>query len=377
MKKLRKLIFWTHLICGVLAGIFIFIMCVTGAILSFESNILAFVESDQRFVNTPDENAARLSLNEIITKLQVAKPAAKPAGITLQNNRNAAAVISLGRDGQVFVNPYTGEITGEGAKNWRGFFRFVEDGHRWLSLTGSGRDVGITINYSANLLFLFLAISGVYIWFPRKFSWKTFKAVLWFRRGLRGKARDFNWHNTIGFWTSLCLIIITLTAVIISYSWANNLLYAMTGNEVPNQQPRQTMNIPEGNQPILPENIEELWGKAENQTGWKAISLRFPINNDAVVFSIDEGIYWNKFGRSNLTVDAKTAEVIKWESYGAQNSARQIRSWVRFTHTGESGGIIGQVVGFIACIGGAVLVWTGMSLALRRFQNRRRTHSTL
>lgn len=364
-----------HLICGVLAGIFIFIMCVTGALLSFESNILAYVESHQRFVNIPNENGARLPLNEIITKLQAAKPAAKPAGITLQSDRTAAAVISLGRDGQVFINPYTGEITGEGAKNWRGFFRFVEDAHRWLSLTGSGRDVGRTINDGANLLFLFLAISGVYIWFPRKLSWQNLKAVIWFRRGLRGKARHFNLHTTIGFWTSLCLIIITLTAVIISYSWANNLLYAMTGNEVPNQQPRPAANQTEGKQPILPENIDELLRKAENHTSWKAINLRLPINGDAVVFSIDEGVYWNKFGRSNLTVDATTTEVIKWESYGAQNSARQIRSWVRFTHTGESGGIIGQLVGFIACVGGAFLVWTGISLALRRFQNWRRTNS--
>ena len=81
-----------------------------------------------------------------------------------------------------------------------------------------------------------------------------------------------------------------------------------------------------------------------------------PIAKDTAVFTIDEGIYWNIFGRSTLTIDAKTAEIAKWETYGEQNSARQLRSWFRFTHTGETGGFVGQFIGFLACIGGAFLV---------------------
>jgi uncharacterized iron-regulated membrane protein len=92
---------------------------------------------------------------------------------------------------------------------------------------------------------------------------------------------------------------------------------------------------------------------------------------DAAVFTIDEGIYWNRFGRSTLTIDARTGEVTKWEAYGEQNAARQLRSWARFTHTGETGGVFGQLIGFIACVGGAFLVFTGISLAVRRFWNWR------
>ncbi len=88
--------------------------------------------------------------------------------------------MSLGREGQVFVNPYTGEITGEGAKGFRGFFRTVEDTHRWLVLSGDSRQIGKAVNDAANLLFLFLAISGIYIWFPRRLSWQHFKPNLWF-----------------------------------------------------------------------------------------------------------------------------------------------------------------------------------------------------
>ena len=369
MKQFRKIIFWIHLACGVAAGIFIFLMCVTGALLSFQANILKYAESEMRFV-TPPENAQRLSIQEITAKVLEAKPNAKPSGITLQAEANAAAVVALGREGQVYVNPYTGALTGEGAKGYRAFFRSIEDLHRWLALSGEVRPVGKAVNDACNFIFLFLAISGVYIWFPRRWSWRHFKAAMVLRWKVTGKARDFNWHTVIGFWSSLVLIILTLTAVVMSYQWANNLLYTVTGNEPPQQQqpPQQAPNQ-QGEQPFsLPENINQVWAKAENHTNWKSISLRLPIARDSAVFTIDEGKYWNMFGRSTLTIDAKTAEVSKWESYGEQNAGRQLRSWVRFTHTGETGGIVGQIIGFLACLGGAFLVYTGLSLAWRRFR---------
>jgi uncharacterized iron-regulated membrane protein len=349
-------------------------MCVSGALLSFEPNILDAVESEMRYVAPPAPDAKRLPVGEILSRVKAAKPGAKPSAITLQNDLRAAAVVSYGRDGQAFVNSFTGEITGEGAKSWRAFFRTTEDAHRWLALSGDGRAVGKGLNDAANLLFLFLAISGVYLWFPRKLRWKNFQPVIWFRRGLRGKARNFNWHNVIGFWTSLVLIVLTATGVVISYQWAGNLVYTLTGNDVPARQQRPPNAAPnKGNDEpsMLPENLDDLWSKAENQTSWKSISLRLPVEKEAQ-FTIEEGAYWNKFARSTLAVNAATGEIARWESYGEQNAGRQLRSWIRFTHTGETGGLVGQFIGFVACIGGAFLVWTGFSLALRRFQNWRR-----
>jgi len=154
-----------------------------------------------------------------------------------------------------------------------------------------------------------------------------------------------------------------------SYQWASNLLYTITGNEVPQQQQQQ--GGPAAEKPYeYPSDIDTAWAAAQQTPEWRSISLRLPIEKESAVFTIDEGIYWNIFGRSTLTSDMNGG-VKKWEAYGDQNSGRQLRSWFRFTHTGESFGIVGQIIGFIACIGGAFLVWTGFSLALRRFRNWR------
>lgn len=365
MKRSRKIIFWLHLCLGVVGGVVIFVMCVTGAALSFEKDILENVEYDQRHVAVGER---RLSISEILSNVAAAKPEAKPSSFALLSDPTAAITIGLGREGRVFVDPYTGRITGEGNAKVRGFFAFMTDLHRWLALSGDGRGWGRAVTGACNLMFLALAITGIYIWFPRRLTWKHLRPVTWFRGGVAGKARDFNWHNTIGFWTSLILIVLTVTAAVISYQWAGNLIYTLTGNEVPKQQPR---NSGSADRPVnvIPENLDALWARAKQRVdGWRSISMRLPVGDEAT-FAIDEGTALNPFGRASLVLDAETAKMVKWEPYAEKSMPSQIRSWFRFTHTGEAFGIIGQFIGFIACIGGAFLVYTGFALSVRRLAN--------
>ena len=53
--------------------------------------------------------------------------------------------------------------------------------------------------------------------------------------------------------------------------------------------------------------------------------------------------------------------------YSSYTRGRQLRSMLRFAHTGEVGGIIGQTIAGLVSTGGAMLVFTGLLLALRRF----------
>jgi uncharacterized iron-regulated membrane protein len=355
---------------GVVAGVVILIMSVTGAILAFQPQIEAFVEKEARTIQAPG-NAVRLDAQTLLSRVQAAKPEIKPANLTIKSALDEAASVSLGREGTLYVNPYNGEITGENSKSARAFFQFMTDWHRWLALSGENRAIGRAITGACNLAFLILAITGIYLWMPRKWSWKNVKAVGWFRLDQTGKARDFNWHNAAGIWTSLVLIVLTATAVVISYNWAGNLVYYATGNTPPPPQQGAPQQQPQANnnQPfVVPANFSALFSRAEGQApGWKSITVHFPFGENAT-FTIDEGKYWNRFGRSTLTLNAQNADLVKWESYGEQNAGRQLRSWMRFTHTGESFGILGQIIAFIGCLSGSLLVWTGLSLAFRRFR---------
>ena len=75
------------------------------------------------------------------------------------------------------------------------------DWHRALGFSGDNRAIGRAITGAGNAAFLFLALSGLYLWWPRKWTARVLRKSIWFRRGLSSRARDFNWHNVIGFWS--------------------------------------------------------------------------------------------------------------------------------------------------------------------------------
>ena len=88
--------------------------------------------------------------------------------------------------------------------------------HRWVALEGVNRSTGKAITGAANLGFLFIVLSGMYLWLPRVWTRLQFTQVLWFRRGLPAKARDFTWHNVVGIWSAVPLAIVVAGAVPIS-----------------------------------------------------------------------------------------------------------------------------------------------------------------
>jgi len=378
--SLRTLLFWLHLLVGVTAGAIILFMSATGVILAFEPQITDWLERDRRIV-TPPPDARPLSAEAILAKAREARPDVRPTALTLRADPSAAAVVSFGREGgALFVDQYRGVVLG-GLSPVHDALHEVVEWHRWLGSRENLRPV----TGAANLGFLGLVVVGVYLWWPRRWTREAVKAVTLFRPGLGGRARDFNWHNVIGIWCAPVLLILTLTGAIMSYQWANDLLYTLTGNEPPPPPPAPAAGSPvtqgqrrpraaaaETGRP--PAGLDTLWGRAERQVqGWVAINARLPQRPDGpVTFFIQEPVGWHPSPRSQLVLDPVTAEVVRWEPFAGQNMGRRLRAWVRPLHTGEAGGLAGQTIAFLASAGGSVLAWTGIALAWRRFRSWRR-----
>src|SRR5687768_3935491 len=112
MRRFRKVIFWLHLSAGLTNGVVIVIMCVTGALLSLERQTIEFFESDARYVSAP-EGSHKLTPQQIIETLKTARPEAKPTAMLITNEPGAAWQINLGREGWLFLDPYTGDESGQ------------------------------------------------------------------------------------------------------------------------------------------------------------------------------------------------------------------------------------------------------------------------
>lgn len=379
-----------HLTAGVSAGVVIFVMSATGALLALQPQILSFIERDVKFVEPA--NAERLSSQAIVDRARAAKNGARPIGLTLDSSPRASALVAFGPSGGVYVNPYTGEVLGEGSTQARAFFRTLTDWHRWLGKSGEDRATTKAITGASNLAFLGLAVSGLYLWWPRQWTLARLRAVTVISPSLSGKARDFNWHNSIGFWSAPVLIVLTLSGVVLSYPWASNLVYRITGSPLPNAGPRAEVPGAAARPAAAPSGVRAESAEGSDDAGnpvsvdhvvakaaevmptWGVMTLRFPPRaNGPVSVTMSDAGYWNPFARSQLTLDARTADMVRWEPYSATSRGQKLRGWLRFAHTGELGGLAGQIVAGLACVGGAFLVWTGLALALRRFLGWRST----
>jgi uncharacterized iron-regulated membrane protein len=354
---MRKVIFWIHLTAGVLAGLVVLAMSVTGVLLAFERQIVNRAEAHLRASSGAPLPPSRLIGTE------------KATAITFRSDPAAPALISAGRGRTLLVDPVSGNVLGEGAKGLKQFFGKVEDVHRWLA---ADRDTGKAITGASNLLFFFIILTGPVLWWPRKGPF-----IVGFRGGLRGRARDFNWHNVLGIWSAIPLLLIVFSAMTISYPWATRLVYAIAGGQPPKpqQQPQQPKG-PRG-------DVDAVWRAAQPEIArtmpdWKSATIRLPIPADGEAsIAVDAGNGARPDKRATLLVDAQTQHISKWETYAAQEGGRKARAWLRWIHTGEAGGIAGQFVAAVASGAAVVLVWTGIALTLRRFRNWRKRGAAL
>jgi uncharacterized iron-regulated membrane protein len=358
----RKEIFWLHLIAGIAAGIVVLIMSLTGVLLTYEKQILAW--SDRGYLSeTSTAGAPRVPAETIVSRIREASGAA-PTTVTFYSGSAAASASAAGTT--YYVNAHTGELMGSSSPRVRAFFRNVTDWHRYVAMSGDSRPLGKSISGASNLIFLFIVVSGAVIW------WRG--AAAWFKKGLQGKALYWNWHHVFGIWTVVPLFLVVLSATVISYPWASNLVYTLTGSEPPAQGGgrgggNRTATGETGSAALDLRGADDALLRVQGSVpDWRTIALRLPADGRAPLsFTVDQRKAGQPQYRTTVTVDRKSGEIASIERFADQNLGRRTRSWLRYIHTGEFYGIAGQTIAGIASFAGVMLVWTGFALSLHRF----------
>ena len=373
--SLRRAIFWVHLAVGVTAAIVILMLAVTGVILTYEAQLNQWALREYR-ANPPAPHVAPLGLDELIARVTGEQHAGLVASVALRSDPREPAVVGLDDGATVHVDRFSGESLGDGNTRVRRFLQSVLYWHRWFALEGEHRIIGRTFTAGANLGFLFLLVSGVYLWWPSTGSRAAWRQALWFRRGLRGRARDFNWHNVIGFWSAVPLAVIVASGATISYQWAADLVHRLAGDTPPFQtSPRPLESVAQNDLSITPDpaapliELQALATKAGAEApGWRTITIGLPESiHDPVVVAVDRGTGRQPSKTEDLLFDRATGELVGRAGYPTFSRGFKIRRWLRFAHTGEVYGVIGQSIAGVVSLGVAVMVWTGLAMSWRRF----------
>jgi uncharacterized iron-regulated membrane protein len=373
---IRKTIFWAHLVTGVAVGLVVLMMSVTGMLLTYERQMLAWANGS---VDTAADASARQSVEALVASIALQEPGFEPTAVTISADPAAPVLLTAGRSGTRYVNPYTAEALGAGPERLERFFGVVEGWHRWFNAGGESRALWRNVTGVSNLGFLFLVVSGAYLWLPRVYRRAAFKARFLFNpKAGTGRARDYNWHHVFGIWTAVPLVVVVASAVVFSYSWANDLVYRSFGEAppqrgLPGPPPAAGARSADAaaadagdSQPGLP--IDDLLERAiARSADWRSITVQLPrAGDDRVRLTLDEGDGGQPQLRHALTLDPRTGAELAWEPFSSQSAGRRARSWVRFLHTGEALGIVGQTIAGVVSLTTILMVWTGLALAYRR-----------
>ncbi|MGD9417895.1 MAG: PepSY-associated TM helix domain-containing protein [Verrucomicrobiota bacterium JB025] len=383
---MRKLIFWLHLISGLIAGVVIAIMSVTGIAIAFEEEILGWYDRDvSRIESAPAAGAEPLAVEVLRQRVESEFPDFQVTAVSVPRDSGLAWEFRAGRKGMMYVDPYTGEARASRAGEAHRVLHGIEDWHRWLGAKDGATSTARLVTGIANLMFVVLCVSGLYLWFPRRWSRRALRPILGLVLRYKGKARDFNWHNVFGFWSLPVLLVLTVTAVVISFDWAHRAVFVLAGEEPPKSRNYGMMAVappvvaapPEGT-PRLP--LDEVFERvADALPEWESIALQFPAAagpDGGPVEALDLGVTvpdsMPSRGFIPVRADPFTGEVLQVVRFDDRSPGLRARVWVRFLHTGAAFGLPGKIVATLATAASLVLVWTGFALSWRRFFGKRK-----
>jgi uncharacterized iron-regulated membrane protein len=377
----RNIVFWMHLCIAVAAGVVIIIMSATGVVLAYQKPLLAKAAAHHRVVAR--SGAVRLPLDSFVARVALAADTATVASITVSSDGTLPLTVGLSDRRSVFVDPYDARILGTDAK-LRGFFQSVERWHRSLAIgMGTRSKAGTAITGACNLAFLFLIVSGFYLWWPRRWSPRAFAVVLFFRRHARARQRLWNWHHVLGFWAAPALFLIVLSSTFMAYAWPQQAVARLIGTPTsraegrargvasnPNARRSQDHAQPSRGAPRRA-SLDTLLARVEPSSGWQSIQLRLPqAGARTVAVTVNDDATSRPDRRTQLTLDASTGAAVPSQGYDDYDPARKIRAWARPIHTGEAGGIVGETIAALAASAAVILGLTGLLLALRRLRSR-------
>jgi len=361
----RKAVFWTHLAVGVVSALVVVMMSVTGVILTYERQIKDW--ADRTYYNIATESGTRLTVDELLAAARRQDPDLQVSTIAMHARMDAPPVATQGRRGRTYLHPFTGEPLGPGNTEVRGFFSTMMGWHRWFNLTGDPRATGRAITGAGNLLFLYLLLTGFYLWLPPLYRWSVLRTRVFFNPKVSTwKAREYNWHHVFGFWSLIPLILIVLSATTISYRWATDAVYALAGEERPVSTRLASESALNASTETL--SLHDIFEIAAAETeSWRRIDVHLPDNlAPTIVTTIDWGSGGEPTKKSTLTIDRLSGAILQSESFADRTPARKVLGYFRWVHTGEAHGLIGQTIAGVVSALAVLMAWTGVTLAYRR-----------
>lgn len=270
---LRRFNDWFHLWIGIAVGIPIVIISITGCLLVFEHEIVKMSRSWWK-VEIPG-NTAPLPPSEIRSKVVAQLPEMKIRRIWYYGEGRPVKITPDNSDSLIWANPYTGQLLA--LEDHEDLFHFIEEGHVNLWLPP---DVGHVVVSWCTVVFLALLITGVVLWWPKKWNAREAKQAFTIKWKAKFKRVNYDLHNVLGFYSLALAIIMVFTGLMMGFITFRKTVLELLGDK---EQVKKEATIIESGPKVVPATMEGkvdlIWKLVTTEIGEKnreEISIHFP-----------------------------------------------------------------------------------------------------
>ncbi len=369
-KYFRKL----HLWLGLITGLLVFIISITGCLYAFQKEIQDFTD-EYRFVLK--ENKRILLPSEIQQIAHKELPGKNVHSIKYYQDNHSIEVTFYHRVPFyyyiMYINPYSGKVL-HTQNMEKGFFPFILKGHMYLWLP---QEVGRVVVLLVTLLFSMIVLSGFILWLPK--NWHMLKKRIWFKWKENTKWKRKNWdiHGIIGFYSlsfSLIFIITGLVWVMPNFAiWYHkaiggekNLIYVEPVSRYV--------------KPISKEPLDAIYHQYDSsRINFAQIELHPPESDSSSISVVinpsydtywkTDYVYYNQFSLKEIRVNHI------WSHYRDAHAADKLLRLNYDIHVGSALGITGKILACIMSLLIASLPISGSLICYGRWRKKSRVVS--
>ena len=363
----KQVWFQLHWFIGITAGTVLAIIGLSGATLAFKDELLDVMNPGVRHVTV--ETRAPLTPAQL-SSIAGAEHGQRVASVTVYAQAGAAPRLFFApRNGQrrgesIYAHPYTGAT--QPALTGAEFFEWTESLHRWLLLP---RDPGRQVAGALALCLLGLALSGLYLRWPRRpLDWRTW---LTFDPALKGRSFLWNLHAVAGTWCLVVYVALTLTGIYWSYDVVRDNIDAWAGK--PPRMAQAPAKKGGGKEQAPAVDISLAWTRfQQHAAGWTLASVRLPTRaGEAVQFTWLAGDAPHERARSRMSILPADGTVTENEPYSQQGLGARLVNIIYPLHMGTYFGLPGRIIVTLASLGLPLFAVTGWMLYLGRRKAKR------
>ena len=364
-----------HLWPAVPFGLIVTLICLSGATLVFEDEVMRLAHPDLFFASRSE--GPRISVDEAARRVAAGLPeGVEVTGVSIPADKRCNWQVNLSRPRRswIAIDPYTGEVKGryERAPFFTTMFRL----HRWLldsARPGEGIFWGKLLVGTSTLLFVIALLSGVVLWWPRSRQALRHRLAIPLHKG-----RPRFWHGLHvagGMYALLFLLLMALTGLTWSFGWYRSALYALLGIEAPasgggsHGRPDKDGGQHKGKRAERAVADFTAWDAAYAQLAARHPDYRL-ITIGPGEASVSSAGWGNRRAADRYTFDRRTGHLLPATPYAQSSASAKARGWIFSLHVGSWAGLPGRILAFVAALLGASLPLTGYYLWLRRLRRQ-------